>query len=69
MLFSQQMPADGQLIVATNETGGCWVEEFDSHEPLGQSFAWFPISKEDFDEHLDTQKLFIRMFLSSISAG
>lgn len=46
--FTDQLPNDGDYIVACNDIGNCWVEEFDVEEPIGHAFAWFKISNSEF---------------------
>lgn len=50
MLVKEGLPSDGQMIVATNSVGGCWVEEFDKDEPLGDMQAWYPITTTEYYE-------------------
>ncbi len=49
MLVKDGLPQDGELIVATNSVGGCWVEEFDKDEPLGDMQVWYPISSHEYE--------------------
>lgn len=68
MMCKDQLPEDGQFIVATNSVGGCWVEEYDSGEPIGDMKAWFIISGPEFDRAnspITMAHLFIKKYLES----
>lgn len=62
--FSERLPEDGQFIVATNDVGGCWVEQWDSEEPVGTyAVSWLPITPVQFDyanAPLSMAQLFVR---------
>lgn len=44
-----KLPQDGEMIVASNSVGGCWVEEFNKNEPIGDMKAWYSISPSEFN--------------------
>lgn len=69
MLISSQIPNHGQYVVACNDDGKCWVEQWDRQEPLGNIYAWFPISYEDYrncnsmDSGITASSLFIKIMM------